>query len=133
METWKLIEAVSTLDFEYEVSDLGNVRSLNYNRTGKIQNLKMRYSPSRNRVVMLTGGKVYSVAQLVLTTFVGAKPSEKHQPFHKDGNRENDSLENLEWQEKSVQNKLNGKTGFKFTKGHKFGLVSRFIKLEKGN
>jgi hypothetical protein len=128
MEIWKLIEPISTLDFEYEVSNLGNVRSLNYNRTGKVQNLKIRFSPSGNRCVLLTGNKVYSVAQLVLNAFVGPKPSESHIPFHKNGDNQDDSIENLEWRHISLQNKQNGKTGFKFKAGHSYGLHTRFQK-----
>jgi hypothetical protein len=46
MEIWKDIEQVS-LEFDYQVSNMGNVRSMNYNRTGKIQVLKVRLSPSK--------------------------------------------------------------------------------------
>jgi hypothetical protein len=130
MEIWKLIEPISTLDFEYEVSNLGNVRSMNYNRTGKIQNLKIRYSPTGNRCVMLTGKKVYSIAPLVLNAFVGQKPTDSHVPFHKNGDKQDDSLENLEWRHISIQNKENGKTGHKFKEGHSHGLYTRFRTLE---
>ena len=85
MEIWKEIKNDAFIEFSYEVSNLGNVRSLNYNRTGKTQNLKVRFSPSKNRCVMLSGGKTYSIAQLVLTAFVEPKPSEKHFAFHKNG------------------------------------------------
>jgi NUMOD4 motif len=128
MEIWKEIKDVSVLDFEYEVSNMGEVRSMNYNRTGKVQNLKIRTTPTGNRCIMLGGKKVYSVAKLVLTTFVEPRPSEKHIAYHKDGDNLNDSLENLEWQHISVQNKVNGKKGFKFKKGHNLGVESRFKK-----
>ena len=35
MEIWKEIDSETFIEFSYEVSNLGNVRSLNYNRTGK--------------------------------------------------------------------------------------------------
>lgn len=126
MEIWKEIKNEAFIEFSYEVSNLGNVRSLNYNRTGKTQNLKPRFTPTFRRVVMLAGRKVFSIAQLVLTAFVEPKPSEKHFAYHKNGDSYDDSLENLEWRLMSVQNKLNGKNGHKFPKGHTHGVASRF-------
>ena len=128
MEIWKSIDHLEIVDFDYEVSNLGNVRSLNYNRTGKTQNLKMRHTPQGNRCVWLAGKQVRSIAQLVLTAFVEPRPSDKHLPHHKDGNPSNDCLDNLEWRDISVQNRLNGKTGNKFQAGHGFGTASRFKK-----
>ncbi len=128
MEIWKAIQHVDIIDFDYEVSNLGNVRSLNYNRTGKTQNLKIGHTPQGNRCARLAGNQTRSVAQLVLTAFVEPRPSDKHIPHHKDGNPSNDCLDNLEWRHVSVQNTLNGKTGNKFKAGHTFGTESRFKK-----
>ena len=128
MEIWKAIQHVDIIDFDYEVSNLGNVRSLNYNRTGKTQNLKMRHTPRGNRCVWLAGKQIRSVAQLVLAAFVEPRPSDKHIAHHKDGDASNDSLNNLEWQDISLQNALNGKNGHKFKAGHNFGTQSRFQK-----
>lgn len=142
MEIWKAIQHLDIIDFDYEVSNLGNVRSLNYNRTGKTRNLKIRQTPQGNCCVWLAGKQVRSVAQLVLTTFVEPRPSDKHFPHHKDGNASNDSLDNLEWRDIGLQNALNGKNGHKFQAGHNFGTQSRFQKghttgienrFEKGN
>ena len=127
MEIWKSI-GHSIIDFDYEVSNLGNVRSLNYNRTGKTQNLKSRHTPQGNRCVWLAGKQIRSVAQLVLIAFVEPRPSDKHFPHHKDGNSANDNLDNLEWRHVSIQNTLNGKTGNKFQAGHGFGAECRFKK-----
>jgi NUMOD4 motif len=126
MEIWKEIKNESVIDFDYEVSNYGNVRSLNYNRTGKTQNLKIRISPSGNRCVLLAGNKVRSIPQLVLAAFVEPQPTDKHRVHHKDGDCTNVHLDNLEWQHMSVQNKINGKTGNKFQKGHPFA-------FKKGN
>lgn len=49
-----------------------------------------------NRYVKVNLGKFYSVHLLVLETFVGERP-EGHTANHKDGNRYNNSLSNLEW------------------------------------
>jgi hypothetical protein len=39
----------------------------------------------------------HMTAQLVLETFVGPQPSQEHKPFHKDGNKTNNRVDNLEW------------------------------------
>jgi hypothetical protein len=117
MEIWKDIESAS-LEFNYQVSNLGNVRSMNYNRTGKIQNLKVRLSPSNARQVLLAGRMVRSIAQLVLCAFGQPRPSEKHFSHHKDGNILNDSIENLEWRHISIQNGMNWKKAQKYSKSH---------------
>jgi NUMOD4 motif len=39
MEIWKDFES-SSLEFDYQISNMGNVRSMNYNRTGKVKVLK---------------------------------------------------------------------------------------------
>jgi NUMOD4 motif len=131
MEIWKGIEYAS-LEFEYEVSNLGNVRSLNYYGTGKTHNLKIRHSPTGARHVLLAGRRVRSIAQLVLNAFVEQRPSEKHFTHHKDGDVQNDSAENLEWRHISVQNGLNGRNGFRYPKGNNYGIVTRF-KPKKDN
>jgi hypothetical protein len=138
MEIWKEIKNESVIDFDYEVSNFGNVRSLNYNRTGKTQNIKIRTTPSGNRCVVLAGNKVRSVAQLVLATFVEPQPTDKHRVHHKDGDCTNDHLDNLEWQHMSVQNALNGDKGRKFRKGHEFGFkkgnpIGMESRFKKGN
>ncbi len=128
MEIWKAIEHIDIIDFDYEVSNLGNVRSLNYNRTGKTRLLKIRQMPRGNRCVWLAGKQVRSVAQLVLTAFIEPRPSDKHLAHHKDGDASNDNVENLEWQHISIQNGLNGKNGHKFQAGHDFGTQFGFKK-----
>jgi hypothetical protein len=99
---------------------MGNVRSLNYNRTGKMQVLKVRLSPSNARQVLLAGKRVRSIAQLVLNTFGEPRPSDKHFSHHKDGNNLNDCIENLEWRHISIQNGINGIKGNRYAKGHPY-------------
>ncbi|MEY4936594.1 MAG: motif [Bacteroidota bacterium] len=119
MEIWKDIEQVSQ-EFDYQVSNLGNVRSMNYNRTGKAQVLKVRLSPSNARLVLLAGRRIRSIAQLVLLAFDGPRPSELHFSHHKDGDVQNDCIENLEWQHIKIQNGINGKKGYRYPKGHPY-------------
>jgi hypothetical protein len=116
MEIWKDIES-SSLEFDYQVSNMGNVRSMNYNRTGKVKVLKVRLSPSNARQTLLAGRKVRSIAQLVLCAFGEPRPSEKHFSHHKDGNVMNDCIENLEWRHIQDQNILNRHKGI-YPKNH---------------
>ena len=37
------------------------------------------------------------LARIVLETFIGPPPSSEHKPFHKDGNKQNNCADNLEW------------------------------------
>ena len=119
MEIWKDIASVS-LEFDYQVSNMGNVRSMNYNRTGKVKVLKVRLSPSNARHVLLAGRRIRSIAQLVLLAFDGPRPSDKHFSHHIDGNIQNDCIENLKWQYIGIQNGLNGKKGYRYPKGHPY-------------
>jgi hypothetical protein len=52
-------------------------------------------------VVTLVDGKgrveTKPVAELVLETFIGPRPSPDHIPLHKDGNFRNCRADNLEW------------------------------------
>jgi NUMOD4 motif len=116
MEIWKNIESLH-LEFEYQVSNLGNVRSMNYRGTGSIQILKVRLSPSKARQTLLAGRTVRSIAQLVLCAFGEPRPSEKHFSHHKDGNVMNDCIENLEWRHIQDQNILNRHKGI-YPKNH---------------
>ena len=51
MEIWKDIEGY---EGAYQVSNLGNVRSLNYNNTGKVKNLKKQVTKRGRYVVGLS-------------------------------------------------------------------------------
>ena len=81
---------------QYEVSDKGRVRSLKY---GKERILK----PGRNNCGYLIAGlcnngehKWYSVHRLVAQTFI-PNPNNLPEVNHKDEDKENNSVHNLEW------------------------------------
>lgn len=91
---WKSIEGYEGL---YEVSNYGEVKSLNYKRTGKEKLL----SPGKDRdgylfvTLSKNGVKKYPrINRLVYSTFVGEIP-EGLQVNHIDENKENNRVENL--------------------------------------
>ena len=78
---------------EYSVDDLGNV----YSKKGKILKSSLNPRGYCMVVIMIDGKrKGISVHKAVLKSFV-PQPSDKHQVNHKDGNKQNNNLSNLEW------------------------------------
>ena len=95
-EIWKDIEG---FEGKYQISNMGNVKSLNYNNTGKERILK----PWKNRggylqVVIFKDGKAkgYLVHQLVATAFC-ENPEGYTEINHKDEDKTNNNVDNLEW------------------------------------
>lgn len=114
---------------KYQVSNTGQVRSLNYNGTGKKQILKGGTTRDGYKIVQLWKngkGKTYIVHRLVAQAFI---PNPNNLPCinHKDENKTNNFYKNLEWctheynnnygirNEKS-SNSMQGRT---FTEEHK--------------
>ena len=96
MEQWKEIPGY---DGKYEVSTYGNVRCVNYRRSGKSQNMKL--SLSRHNYYMVTlrqqGKNVNrSVHRLVAITWI---PNPKNLPEidHINSNPSDNRIENLRW------------------------------------
>lgn len=85
------------INFEelYQVSDQGRVRSFNKNKNGKIM-WHNKNQKGYNIVELRKNGKRYcrQVHRLVMETFKGES---ELQVNHKDGNKDNNSLENLEY------------------------------------
>lgn len=107
-EYWKDIAGYEN---KYQVSNLGNVRSLNYHREHKVKLLAfIPDSDGYQQVKLCKDGKVTlkRVHRLVAETFI-EKVLNKDQVNHIDGNKKNNCINNLEW----VTSKENMEHAFK--------------------
>lgn len=105
-EVWKNIDG---FDGKYQISTWGNVR----NRSGKI------LKPYKNKkgylkVGLFSDGVVhkYRINRLVATAFI-PNPFKLPQVNHKDGNKQNNSITNLEW----VTDAMNKEHAMKLRRG----------------
>ena len=83
----------------YEVSNLGNVKSLNYRSTGKAQVLKPADSGKGYLFVNLYKNgknKMFKVHRLVAMAFI-PNPDNLPEINHKDENKQNNKVDNLEF------------------------------------
>lgn len=96
-ELWKDIKGY---EGKYQVSNLGNVRSLNYRRVkGHIRNLSLRLSGGGYLQASLSNGinsSNMAVHQLVAKAFI-ENPLCLTEVNHKDENKTNNEVDNLEW------------------------------------
>lgn len=134
-EIWKTIEGYPN----YMISNLGRVKSLNYHNTGKEKILNLYKKTGGYLYVCLTKNKKhkwYRVHRLVAEALI---PNSNNYPQvnHKDENKQNNCVENLEWcttdynhnygnRNKKISDKLtNGKTSKKV---FQYDLQGNFIK-----
>lgn len=96
MEDWL---DINDYEGKYQVSSSGNIRSINYNNTNRCQNLISRINRGGRKYINLSkNGKYtsYVISRLVAIAFI---PNPKNLPEvnHIEGNKLNDSKDNLEW------------------------------------
>lgn len=94
-EIWKPVAGFEN----YEVSNLGRIKSLNYNRTGKEKIMKpMKERNGYLRVELCRNGKIknFLVHRLIATAFI-KNPEGFEQVNHKDENKINNCVDNLEF------------------------------------
>ena len=92
-EEWKV---VAECNGEYQISNYGEVKSF---KTGKWVTLKPRANKAGYLSIAIHRKgkvKVYRVNRLVASTFI-PNPENKPQVNHKDGNKLNNCIDNLEW------------------------------------
>lgn len=115
VEIWKSLDFLGYPD--YEVSTLGNVKSLNYRHTGKEKILKqMKHKNDYLHISLYRNGKHknYDTHRLVALAFI-SNPNNLPQVNHKDENKQNNKVDNLEW----VTSKYNNNYGTRNEKASK--------------
>ena len=93
---WRDIEGYEGI---YQVSNLGQVRSLNYRRMDKVKILKLIKDKENYLLTHLSNNgerKTYKVHRLVAKTFI-PNPNSKPQVDHIDTNSSNNKVFNLQW------------------------------------
>ena len=125
MEEWKVIPGYEN----YAISKNGEVKSIRFNRI-----LKSSNSDSGYLYINLVSNKInktHSVHKLVIENFGNPKPDANFVIDHKDGNKNNNKIENLQW----VSIKENTERGYnnydqktKIIELHKAGLTPKQIK-----
>lgn len=95
-EIWRDIKGY---EGKYQVSNLGNIKSLDYKRTGEEQLIKQCKDRYGYPVVLLYKNgnrKQYSVHRLVAFAFI-PNPLNKPQVNHMNRNKSDNNIKNLEW------------------------------------
>ena len=96
VEVWKDIPGYEGL---YQVSTFGNVRSLNWRNMNVVRDLYLKpHNKGYLQVELSKNGrkKMITVHRLVAMTFI-PNPNELPTVNHKDENKHNNNVENLEW------------------------------------
>lgn len=111
MEEWRAIAGYNGL---YEVSNTGKVRSNNYLGHGNQKELSQWNNGGYLRVTLHKNGKTkkHLVHRLIAETFI-PNPWNKPEVNHKDGNKRNNNVSNLEWSTRKENLDHADKTGLR--------------------
>lgn len=96
-EIWKSIKGYEGL---YEISNLGRIKSLNYNRTGKEKIIKPQKNKKNGYLqvnLYRNGKRKYSLIHRLVATAFLPNPLELPEVNHKDENPSNNIVGNIEW------------------------------------
>ena len=125
MENWKAVNGYEGL---YEVSDKGRVKGLKRNRI--LKNIVDSLGYVRVSLCKENKIKAHKIHRLVAEHFL--KPSEYKVVNHIDGNKENNSVENLEWCNASQNRKHACDTGLAAKKEGRLIMCNETKKVYKG-
>lgn len=128
-EIWKDIVGYEGL---YQVSNLGNVKSLNWRNEGYAKNLWLKPHNKGYFQVELTKNnakKTFVVHRLVAVAFI-PNPLGLPQVNHKDENKRNNCVENLEWCDRSYNVLYSIKNRKKAERRKYFGRKSKNANLK---
>ena len=107
-EIWKDIQGYEGY---YQISNMGRVKSLNYNKTGKERIMKLdKVKGGYLQLYLYKDGKRkhYLVHRLVAQVFL-ENPDNLPEVNHKDEDKQNNCVDNLEWCSSSYNNSYNDK------------------------
>jgi hypothetical protein len=96
MEQWRKVPNYS----RYEVSNTGHIRSTNYQNRGYTQVLKPALTGGYLKTMIKNDSgyfKTIAIHRIIALVFLGDKPSKLHEVNHIDGNKQNNSVKNLEY------------------------------------
>jgi hypothetical protein len=105
---------------KYEISSLGNVRTLSYNGTGRVQLMRQHIRRGYPSVELQHGSekKQHTVHSLVAAAFIGARP-DGCDVNHISGIKTDNSVRNLEYCTKSQNQKHSFRIGLQSNKGER--------------
>ena len=131
-EVWKDVRG---LEGKYQVSSLGNVRSLNYKQMGFVKNLKPSLNPQTGYLAVNLrkhdgSGWTITIHRLVAETFI-PNPKNLEQVGHKDDDRTNNRLENLYWTSRDENNARDNARRMKSTNAAHTARSHLFVKATK--
>ena len=121
-EEWRDIKG---FEGKYQISNLGNVKSLNYNNTGKPNLLKPTKLANGYLQVSLckNGKRIGKLVHVLVSEAFIPNPFELPQINHKDENKENNCVDNLEWCDAKYN--INYGTGIKRSAEARTGIYGR--------